>query len=263
MLAYATNSEVLSFQKKGLFGAWPENPGTRGWEYPWCIYHSGVLHGGFKILDAGCGGSDFPFYLSSLGNEVCGVDVQGSSQGGQFGIDRTLKEKWGVPLDIRVEDIRKMSWEDNSFDRVFCISVLEHLENANEIARAIAEMRRVVKWGGLIIITIDFLLEGTILPRWDYRKDIIHSGMRLLDTHSKFITRGDILQNPDTLIRKRSCSYSNMPFTALGYILRKEGKTNINRLSLIAKYYKKIAISHSGIKYIHQLLDNRNRLNND
>ena len=233
MIAWAKNSEVAEFVRQGIFGAWAENPGTRGWEYPWCIVHSGVRAGGLSVLDAGCGGSDFPFYLASLGNRVCGVDSQGTpGKKAQFGINRDLREKWGVDVEQRVEDIRRMSWTSDSFDRVFCISVLEHLETSAEVSLAIRELVRVLAPGGLLVVTTDFFLMGEILPGWDYRKDIVNSGLQLLDPRARFVGQEEIEQDPDTLVRSIARAYDGWPFTAIGYILRKHGAPCINRCTL-------------------------------
>lgn len=236
MIAWARNSDVARFVREGLFGAWAENPGTRGWEYPWCILHSGVRAGGLSILDSGCGGSDFPFYLASLGNSVCGVDKEGTpGSAPQFGLNRELRNKWGVDVEMRVEDIRRMSWPSGAFDRVFCISVLEHLESAEAVALAMRELGRVLAPGGLLIVTVDSFLKGEILPGWDYRRDIVRSGMQLLDPAARFVSREEMAGDPDTLVRSRPQAYDGWPFTAVGFILRKSGAPFVNRLRLRAK----------------------------
>ncbi|MEI6633345.1 MAG: class I SAM-dependent methyltransferase [Chlamydiota bacterium] len=237
MIAWAKNSEVAAFVREGLFGAWTDNPGTRGWEYPWSVRYSGVSAGGLRILDAGCGGSDFPFYLASIGNHVCGVDSLGApGVERQFGLNRSLCDKWGVNVELRLEDIRKMTWADCGFDRIFCISVLEHMESTKAVSDAINEMGRVLAPQGLLIVTTDFLLDGEILPHWDYRMDILNSGMQLLDPRSRFVARGEIAKDPDTLVRIRSCAYENRPFTAIGYILRKRGAAPVNRCRMRMKW---------------------------
>ncbi len=52
------------------------------------------------------------------------------------------------------DSLDKMRFQDNFFDKVFCISVIEHLPM--EVAyRGIKEMVRVLKKGGLLVITLD------------------------------------------------------------------------------------------------------------
>ena len=59
-------------------------------------------------------------------------------------------------LDVKYfpDSLDKMRFEDEFFDRVFCISVIEHLPE--EIAYAgMREMSRVLKKGGLLVVTVD------------------------------------------------------------------------------------------------------------
>ena len=48
-------------------------------------------------------------------------------------------------------------YEDNFFDMVYCISVLEHTENYENV---IEEFHRVIKPGGLLLLTFDIDLSG-------------------------------------------------------------------------------------------------------
>ena len=59
-------------------------------------------------------------------------------------------------LDVKYfpDSLDKMRFEDEFFDRVFCISVIEHLPE--QIAYAgMREMSRVLKKGGLLVVTVD------------------------------------------------------------------------------------------------------------
>ena len=74
----------------------------------------------------------------------------------------------GTKVKYRLGDITKLDFEEETFDRVFCISVLEHLEEEviagkpvnfrkkNLDVKGIGEMLRVLKPGGLLILTFDW-----------------------------------------------------------------------------------------------------------
>jgi predicted SAM-dependent methyltransferase len=47
-----------------------------------------------------------------------------------------------------------MSFSDDFFDSIFCISVMEHMQSMNR-TEAIMEMVRVLKPGGILIVTMD------------------------------------------------------------------------------------------------------------
>ena len=67
----------------------------------------------------------------------------------KVGID--VREGPGVDL---VADVYKLPFDDNSFDVVLCMVVMEHLEDPK---KAISEMKRVLKPGGMILVSTPFL----------------------------------------------------------------------------------------------------------
>lgn len=134
-------------------------------EYPWAILNGDLKNRPMKILDVGSSISLFPIYLSLQGHEVFSIDAE------DVLMERLAPNlaKW-VKAKVRysVGDAAKLEFEDNTFDRVFCISVLEHLEEEiidgayvnyhkhNLDVKAIEEMLRVLKPNGLLILTLDW-----------------------------------------------------------------------------------------------------------
>jgi SAM-dependent methyltransferase len=49
-----------------------------------------------------------------------------------------------IDVDLQIMDVTSMSFEDNSFETVFCMEVLEHLTPA-AFEKAVSELRRVAK----------------------------------------------------------------------------------------------------------------------
>jgi len=149
-------------------------------EYPWAFLNSN-LENSMNILDMGSGISLFPVYLASKGHKVTVVDN-----------DKILMQKlapqlakWsGVDLKYSLGNATKLEFDDNTFDRVFCISVLEHLEEEyvkgqivnyhkkNLDVKAINEMLRVLKPGGTLILTFDWSENPT--DKRSYRLDDIY-----------------------------------------------------------------------------------------
>ena len=141
-----------------------EPAAVRHAEYPWTIQNA-HLEKNMKILDIGSGVSLLPVYLASKGHHVISIDND------EILMNRLAPNlaKWsGVNVDYKVGNATELNFEDNYFDRVFCISVLEHLEEEkvngesvnyhklNLDIKAINEMIRVVKPNGLIILTFDW-----------------------------------------------------------------------------------------------------------
>lgn len=76
-----------------------------------------------------------------------------------------------------VQDGRALSYEDNTFDAVFSVSVIEHIPNADDTT-AMQELIRVVKPGGLVVITVPYdtvyretFLDGPVYERDDPGKN--------------------------------------------------------------------------------------------
>lgn len=55
-------------------------------------------------------------------------------------------------LDLRVADARRLPFPDGSFDRVACVSVIEHIDGDGD-GEAMAEIWRVLRPGGLLHLT--------------------------------------------------------------------------------------------------------------
>lgn len=63
-------------------------------------------------------------------------------------------------LDLRVEDARSLSFADESFDAVACVSVIEHIAGDGD-GRAMAEMWRVLRPGGVLHLTTNVAARDT------------------------------------------------------------------------------------------------------
>lgn len=109
----------------------------------------------FKILDAGSGFTFFPFYIKekiqSVAMQCCDYDAKladffESSNSNQHNL-----------IDFSFQDISKLSFDSDSFDVIYCISVLEHTANYEAI---IKEFKRVLRLGGILIVSYDISLDN-------------------------------------------------------------------------------------------------------
>ena len=129
------------------------HPGKR-WEYPWALERA-QLRPGERVLDAGCGRSVFPLYLADAGLRTTALDLE---------LDPALAAPLRLELDWRTGDLTALPLPDRAFDAVFCISVIEHLPEAR-IPGALAELRRVLRPGGRLLLTTDFY-DDAAAPIW-------------------------------------------------------------------------------------------------
>ncbi|MFH0835812.1 MAG: class I SAM-dependent methyltransferase [Candidatus Micrarchaeota archaeon] len=116
----------------------------RTFEYPAAL-EALQLKKGERVLDIGPS-FDFVTFLSANGGQVTAMDYK----------DRGLKEKLAkFGVDCQVVDAREMSFENESFDKVTAISVIEHIPGRGD-CKALREIERVLKKGGLAVITFPF-----------------------------------------------------------------------------------------------------------
>jgi SAM-dependent methyltransferase len=115
-----------------------------------------------NVLDVGCAGTLFPFYLAWVLPEarVVGID---SSENLDLAPRELLALAGQQPEASRVRlipaDAREMPFPEHSFDAVSAISVLEHIRDGGDTA-AIREMARVVRPGGLIAFSVPLAPEA-------------------------------------------------------------------------------------------------------
>jgi SAM-dependent methyltransferase len=144
---------------------------ARLWEYPFAVL-AADLEPGMAVADIGCGMTAFTTYLKEeAGCDVTGVDPDLFEAGVKYlahGVSREFIEHTG--LRVLKGDFDSIPLADNSQDRVFCISVMEHVE-PDVRRRGIQEMARVLKPGGRAVITVDvsmwFELNRPLELVWD------------------------------------------------------------------------------------------------
>ncbi|MBU0517308.1 class I SAM-dependent methyltransferase [bacterium] len=97
-----------------------------------------------KLLDIGCGtGIILPELIKRTGAELwaCDIFLQ------EYSLHKMM-ELEGISAHLQEANILDLPYEDNFFDAVLMISVLEHVEDLN---RAADEVIRVTKPGGTIV----------------------------------------------------------------------------------------------------------------
>jgi len=161
------------------YGHW-----SRAWEYPWAILAADLGDRPLRVADVGGGGSPFAPYLAGLGHD-CSVVDPSLNEGAGCVYDRErspcqnvrslaknvifraagINSVWGLPdrsgaapiryFPYRADDLR---FPDGHFDRLFCLSVIEHVPQ-DLWAGCMREFQRVLRPGGRLVITQDMTSE--------------------------------------------------------------------------------------------------------
>ena len=125
------------------------NKYLRRWQYYWTVKNTPVKSGSL-ILDAGCGGSLFPFFLSSFyKSEVVGIDIGDE----EIKMSENLKK---IFPDLKVKFIKADMVDfkyEKKFDAIFSISVIEHIECWSD---ALVNLGGLLMGNGFLSFTFDY-----------------------------------------------------------------------------------------------------------
>lgn len=132
---------------------------SRRWEFPFALH--GIYHWLEKlgkparIYEAGCGVTSIPFWLAGLGHHVVGGDIDQNC----IAPWKERKIDGNGKAEFALEDMEKLSFANNSFDVAYSVSAIEHTQRPD---RAVSEMCRVLRPGGLLLLTCDVEPRGSI-----------------------------------------------------------------------------------------------------
>jgi SAM-dependent methyltransferase len=176
---------------------------SRAWEYPWAILAAELGPPPLTTLDVGGGGSPFSLYLAARGHESHVADPS-LDQGTSFVFDRGkslyrnarslakralfrvagLHSLWGLPKGKAGRAVAyhacpadRLEFATGTFDRVFCLSVMEHIPRV-VWKDCMREFERVLKPGGRLVVTLDMTSEEA--DARVYRELLSHATLALL-----------------------------------------------------------------------------------
>ena len=158
----AAMSQYGKLWAKDTFRLW-----SRRWEYPFVAqrvidFAQSRPNEPIRVLDAGSGVTYFPYFIRAEvpRSEFTCFDYNNSYTGMFAAVNATMGE---TKVKFVEGMLQKLPFADDSFEAVCCISVLEHTGNYDEI---LDEFARVLRPGGVMILTFDLSLDGKFeLPK--------------------------------------------------------------------------------------------------
>jgi len=109
------------------------------------------LRSGDRLLDAGCGEGRHCFGALERGAQVVGLDLDaGALRGAAPGLRARAHELGALGVMLR-GDAFYLPFRDESFDKVICSEVMEHVHDFRAAAR---ELARVTQPHGMVAVTI-------------------------------------------------------------------------------------------------------------
>jgi SAM-dependent methyltransferase len=118
-----------------------------------------------KVVELGGALSGFQYVLSAEGARVTnvdpfveyGADTENLAGDWPLRLHSALNRCFETDVELQRTTLRQASLPADSVDRIYCISVIEHL-TSEDLHSTLHEVRRVLKPDGLFIFTVDLFL---------------------------------------------------------------------------------------------------------
>src|SRR5215213_5457306 len=121
----------------------PDDPEPWAWKRRRALL-LGAVRPGERVLDLGCGAGRFVAVLREAGADPVGVELA------QAALDRARRNVSGADLRLVAPD-GSLPLPHGEFDVVWCSEVLEHVPDTIAL---LTEVRRVLKPGGRLLVTV-------------------------------------------------------------------------------------------------------------
>lgn len=161
---------------------------------------------GELILDAGCGTGVFTIDFLAAGARIIGLDISVPM------LKFAVKKSGGYPFSAVRGDIRRLPFKDNSFDKAVSVTALEFVSDAK---RGVAELFRVVRPGGRVVVAT-----LNSLSPWAARRQAKTARGR------RHILEGAFFRSPDELLA--SSPYKGVARTVIHFEKDEDPERAIN-----------------------------------
>jgi ubiquinone/menaquinone biosynthesis C-methylase UbiE len=101
---------------------------------------------GEKILDIACGNGVNVVRMANRGCKAFGIGID------ERNINLAKSLAGSTDCNFQIADAEKLPYKSEVFDKITCVCALEHFKNDEG---ALLEMNRVIKPGGILVLTVD------------------------------------------------------------------------------------------------------------
>ncbi len=209
---------------RGPFGFQPNN-GTRQFEFPWAYFQIAPRRG-MRALDVGGSHAGMQFVLAQEGVEVTNVDPGEDARGVGWPVSAasiaTFNRAFKTDVRFVGSTVQDADLPSEHFDVAYSISTIEHIP-ADEYPALMSELRRVLKPGGKLVLTVDLFLNlepftSRTSNEWGTNADVAElvslSGMRLVSGKTSELLGYPEFSTDAVLSRMESIIFGGYPAAA-------------------------------------------------
>lgn len=139
---------------------------------------------GQKVLDIGCGNARMTQLFVDKKIEYVGCDISAEL----INIAKAKCQQYNFKtVDFQVVDIRQLPWLDDNFDIVLAVAVLHHLPHPDNRWRALQEMYRVLKPGGMLLMNNWYFWNAYANKKYHIKKQILVNWLRGIERQALLI----------------------------------------------------------------------------
>ena len=173
------NSEIM-----GILSSLQQDFSKRSWEWALAIVamrRYGKLNNNSKAIGIASSKEPLLFYLANNVNHVYATDLYDSTKDSHTPSDFPENPKKYAPFPYKEDaltvlrmDATNLEFPPESFDIAFSISSIEHFggKNHSGALRCLKEIERVLKTGGIAVITTEYILNDKEHPEFFNRRTI-------------------------------------------------------------------------------------------
>jgi len=165
--------------------------------------------GGEKILEVGFGSGATFLALNEKYKHIYGIDLDTDVEAVE-----NLYERYHINHNLKIGNLIDLPYEENTFDTVLLISILEHVKPI-DLQQAMGEIKRVLKVGGQMVYGVPIerplMRIGFWFLGYDIRKHHFSTENQVRTEAEKYFNNGHILRMP-LFHNAFGCSYEIASF---------------------------------------------------